>query len=417
MLRKALSMLAGLAVIAAVSGCSGSAADTKVQLTFALWDASMKPSEEQIIRDFEKENPGITVQIQLTPWDQYWQKLKAAASGGEAPDVMWMNAPNFQLYASNGMLLPLSKYIDRDSVDLGVYAKAVTDSFVLKGEQYGMPRDNTTIGLWYNKTLFDAAGVKYPTDDWTWADARAAAAKLTNKSTGTYGIAAALNSQSNFYNTIAQAGGYVISPDGQHSGYDDPASVEGIAYWTDFIAAGHSPTLQQMTDTEPLQLFQSGKVAMMYGGNWLAGTFAKTDTAKKFNVAALPAGKKRATISTGLAEAISAKTKHPDAAWKLVEFMGRKEAAQTRAESGTVIPAYSSQAQGWVSSVPQYHLQSLVDQIAVAVPYPVSKNTDAWAAEEPKILGEAWSGKQTPLAAAQRMATTMNEALKAEQAR
>jgi len=411
---KILSALSALALLM-VAGCNDSGAGGNVELTLALWDVSMKPSEEQIIRDFEQANPGVTVQIQVTPWDQYWQKLKAAASGGEAPDVMWMNSPNFQLYASNGVLLPLSKHIAQDKVDMGVFAKAVTDSFVFNGEQYGMPRDNTTIGLWYNKSLFDAAGVKYPTDRWTWADAKAAAAKLTNKKTGTYGIAANLNSQSNFYNTIAQAGGEVISPDGRHSGYDTPAAVEGIKYWTNFIAAGNSPTLQQMTDTDPVQMFQSGKVAMLYGGNWLAGTFAKVDTAKKFDVAALPAGHKRATISTGLSEAISTKTKHPDEAWKLVKFMGSKEAAGIRAASGTVIPAYTSQSQAWVSSVPQYHLQSLIDEIAVSVPYPVSKNTDAWASQEPEILGKAWTGQQTPQQAAAAMAAAMNTALAAEQ--
>ncbi|HEY3558976.1 MAG TPA: sugar ABC transporter substrate-binding protein [Kribbella sp.] len=414
-MRTKIVLVLGILALLLVAGCNKTASGGNVELTLAIWDVSMKPSEEQIVHDFEQANPGVTVQIQVTPWDQYWQKLKAAASGGEAPDVMWMNAPNFQLYASNGVLLPLSKYIAQDKVDMGVFAKAVTDSFVLNGEQYGMPRDNTTIGLWYNKSLFDAAGVKYPTDSWTWADAQAAAAKLTNKKTGVYGIAANLNSQSNFYNTIAQAGGQVISPDGRHSGYDSPAAVEGIKYWTDFIAAGHSPSLRQMTDTDPVQMFESGKVAMMYGGNWLAGTFAKVDTAKKFDVAALPSGKKRATISTGLSEAIYAKTKFPAQAWKLVKFMGSKQAAGIRAASGTVIPAYTTQADAWVASVPQYHLRSLVDEIAVSVPYPVSKNTDAWASQEPQILGKAWTGEQSPQQAATAMAAAMNTALGAEQ--
>jgi multiple sugar transport system substrate-binding protein len=162
-------------------------------------------------------------------------------------------------------------------------------------------------------------------------------------------------------------------------------------------------------------MFQSGKVAMLYGGNWLAGTLAKVDTATHFDVAALPAGQPRATISTGLSEAISAKTKHPEEAWKLVKFMGSKQAADVRAASGTVIPAYTTEAHGWVTSVPQYHLQSLVDEIAVSVPYPVSKNTDAWASQEPQILGKAWTGAQTPQQAATAMATAMNAALSAEQ--
>ena len=78
-----------------------------VTLTYGDVGPTQLPAMKQIIAEFEKENPNITVNVQVTPWDSYWTKLQTAATGGSAPDVFWMNAPNFQLYANGGVLMPL----------------------------------------------------------------------------------------------------------------------------------------------------------------------------------------------------------------------------------------------------------------------------------------------------------------------
>ena len=106
----------GTAVLTALAltlaGCSGdddgggsSDPDEKVTLSYAVWDQTQKPAMEELAKAFTAQHPNITIDIQLTPWEGYWTKLKAAATGGAAPDVFWMNGPNFQLYASNGQLL------------------------------------------------------------------------------------------------------------------------------------------------------------------------------------------------------------------------------------------------------------------------------------------------------------------------
>ncbi|MGV9777833.1 ABC transporter substrate-binding protein [Streptosporangium sp. NPDC003464] len=414
-----LSCLITGAVVATtmLSGCGGGDTDGggPVEISYGIWDLEQQPALEQAAAEFSKRNPDVKVKIQVTGWDEYWAKLKAAATGGAAPDVFWMNGPNFKLYASNGMLLPLADRIAAEKVDMSVFPKSLVDLYTYEGKSYGLPKDFDTIGLWYNKKLFDAAGLKYPDESWTWDDLRAAAKKLTKADKSVQGIAAELNNQATFYNTIAQAGGYALSPDGTTSGYDQPATIEGLKFWTDLIKDGLSPTQQQMTDSKPVEMFESGKVAMYYSGSWYATRFNKnTATKDTIDVAPLPAGRKRAVVTHGGANVVFAKSEHADAAWKFVRFLGSKDAADIIGRSGAVIPAYAGTQQAWIDSAPQFHLKVFIDQLAVSVPYPSSKNTAGWMDEEPKYLSKAWTGEVGIEEAAKDLAAKMNASLAQE---
>ncbi|MFI6741862.1 ABC transporter substrate-binding protein [Nonomuraea sp. NPDC050451] len=388
----------------------------KIELTYRIWDKNQQPAMQQIVDRFQAAHPNIHVTIQLTANQEYWTKLQGDATGGSAPDVFWMNGPHAQLYASNGMLLPLSDQLKADGVDLGNYPSALTAIYSYQGEQYGIPKDFDTVGLWYNKKLFDAAKLKYPDDTWTWETVAEAARKLTDASKGVYGILAPPFNQENFYNTVFQAGGYVISPDGRSSGYDQPATISGLKFWTDLMKAGVSPSVKSMTDTYPAQLFESGKFGMYYAGSWNAIEFAKNDNIKNdVDVAVLPQGARRAVVIHGLANVVYGKTKHPKEATQFAEFLGSKEAAEIQAKTGAVIPAFKGTQEAWVSSMHQFHLRSFLDELPYAVPFPASKNTDAWMTKEATILGPAWSGDKDVAAAAKELATVMNTALREEQ--
>jgi multiple sugar transport system substrate-binding protein len=414
----AAAAAASFALVISAAACSsstgsssGSGGGGKVSLSYGVWDATQIPAMQKVITAFEAQNPDITVSVQQTPWADYWTKLQAAASGGSAPDVFWMNGPNFQLYAANNVLRPLTDL----HPDTSVYPAALAKLYQYKGVQYGLPKDFDTVGLWYNKAIFDAAGVSYPTAAWTWADFQAAAKKLTDPAKGIFGVGANLEGQENYYNTIYQAGGSVISSDGKKSGYADPATIAGLKFWTDLVAAKESPSLKQMTDTAPLNLFESGKLAMFWGGSWDAKAFAGIDSTKSgIDVAPLPAGVKKATIIHGLANVVFAHTSHPAQAEKFAAFLGSQQAAQIEADTGTVIPAYNGTQQSWVKAYPQYHLQSFLDQLPDAVPYPISKNTAAWNALEASLLTKAWDGSEPTDQVAAELAQQMDAALAKE---
>jgi len=403
-----------VAALIALSGCSSSAdADGggEVTLTYGTWQGQDEAMQD-IADAYTAEHPEVTIDIQVTPYKEYFTKLQTSVSGGSAPDVFWMNGPNIQLYASNGVLAPP----DDGGIDSSNYPQGLIDLYTYDGSLYGAPKDFDTVALWYNKDLFDAAGVEYPSAGWTWDDLKAAAAKLTDSASGVYGIAASQFGQENYYNSIAQAGGEVIDADGTTTGYDTPEALAGIELWTDLIADGSSPTAQQMTDTSPEDFFLSGKVAMFQNGSWAGGTYAANpDIADKVDVAPLPAGPEgNQSVIHGLANVVNAKGAHLDAAKQFAEFASSKQAAEIQAETGTVIPAYNGTQDAWVQSVPEYDLQVYIDALETAVPYPVSKNTAAWTSIESEVLSQVWSGALTPEDGLAQLAEQMQAALDAE---
>jgi len=400
-----------------LAGCGESSqANQSVTLRYAIWDKNQAPAMQQIVTEFKKTHPNINVQIEVTPSAQYWTKLETAVTGGSAADVFWMNGPHIIKYASNGVIAPIDDQISADKVNLSNYPSSLVSLYTYQGKHYALPKDFDTVALWYNKPLFDAAGVKYPDETWDWNKLQEAAKKLTNPAKGSWGIAAQMTSQEGFYNTIPQNGGYVISPDKKSSGYDQPEAIGGLKFWTDMIKDKSSPTQAQMTDTTPLSLFESGKVAMLYAGSWDAIEFAQNSYTKdKVDVALLPKGKVRATVIHGLGNVISANTKYPKEAWEFVKFLGSKEAADIQASTGTVIPAYNGTQESWVKSQPQFHLQVYIDELAYAIPYPISKDTAVWDDLETKILTQVWGGQLSPEDGGKQLAQQMNQALAKEQ--
>lgn len=392
-------------------------ASAQVTLHYRFWDLNQAPAMEEIARAFEAKNPGIKVEIEVIPWGQYWTNLETAATGRNLPDVFWLNASNFELYASNGMLMPIDERIaNSDLVSLDDFPSALAAIYSYGGKQYGIPKDMDTIGLWYNKELFDAAGVAYPDETWTWDDLIEAAIAITDEENQVWGIAAELSHQSGFFNTVYQAGGWIVNEDRTKAGHAEPASLEGLKFWTDIINVHKaSPSMAQMADTEPISLFESGRAAMFYTGSWNAVRFNRNEyTRDRVDVAVLPKGKQRAVIIHGLGNVIAANTKHPEEAWKFVEFLGSPEAMAIQAATGTVIPSHLDFQDQWVQSIPQFNLQVFLDQLEYAVPYPVSVRAGHWQQIQIDCLTPAWAGEVSIEEAAAETQRQVQEVLDSE---
>ncbi|MER7243330.1 sugar ABC transporter substrate-binding protein [Kribbella sp. NPDC000426] len=407
-----------LLAAAACSGSSESADNEHVTLTYAIWDQAQSAAMKQIIDEFHAQHPNIDVQVQVTPWESYWTKLQTSITAGSGPDVLWMTMVYAKYYAVGGGIAPLDDQIKDSKLDMGAYVPAVTKAYTVDGKVYGIPKDVNGFGLCYNKLLFDAAKVKYPDESWTWNDVIAAAQKLTNPQKGVFGFVAPEADELSWYLTVPQVGGQIISADGKSSGYGQPATVQGIQFWTDMITKYHvSPTLQQTTDTDPLAMLTSGKVAMRYCGSWEPEEIAAVPYGKaNIDVAPLPAGPdgNRKYYSNGLANSISAKTKHPKQAWEFAQFLGSERAAEIQAKTGTVIPAYQGHADAYAKAMPEFHLQVFVDHLKYAEPFPASTDTAAWRDAATKQFADAWTGKASTADVSQRVAETMNEALAKE---
>lgn len=366
-------------------------ASAQTTISYAIWDNNQLPVHEQIAAAFEAENPDVEVDIQVVPWGNYWDKLQTAVAGGEAYDVFWMNGPNLPVYAGNGVLMNLQERVAADGVDTSVYPRSLVELYSLDGNLYGLPKDFDTIALFYNKDMFDAAGIDYPTADWTWDDLKAAAQTLTTD--GNWGFASTTADQAGYWNFIYENGGQVVNEAGTEVLIGEPAACDAISYLYSFVADGLSPDGATMSSVDPwTQLFPGGRVGMVVGGSWLARTYA--DAEPTIDVAPLPQKVERASIIHGLANVVWSKTDHPDEAWAFAKFLGSEGAATLLAQSGTVIPAYNGFQDAWVESVPEMNLQVFMDATDYAVPYPTAAQGMEWNVKVAEVLGEVWNGNE-----------------------
>ena len=283
--------LAGLFVAAAVavslcacgSGGSGSTAAEKtseaaagtaagggdsVTLTYVTWNENQRGQIQDTIDGFQKLYPNIKVDLQITPWGEYWTKLEAAATSGNMADIVTMHTNVVAKYVNGGKLAQLddlTQYDDTFSYDN--YPEGVTKLYTFGDAHYGVPKDKDCVVLVYNKELFDKAGVEYPNADWNWNDVEEAAKKLTDKENGIYGFAAYNHDQEGWGNFLYENGGSIIDETTHQSGLDKPESIEAMEWYMN-MNANYSPSNEMMAEVNYIELFATGTVAMQTFGNW-----------------------------------------------------------------------------------------------------------------------------------------------------
>ncbi|MBP5159219.1 MAG: sugar ABC transporter substrate-binding protein [Lachnospiraceae bacterium] len=400
-------------ILTTLAGCGSS---TK-EIHYSYWHGAMTPYLQQCAEKFEKANPGVKIVLEETSWDEYWTKLETAASGGAIADVFHLNGPNVAKYASAGVAKPIDDLVAKSGLDLKNYPEALIDLYTVDGKLYGIAMDYDTIGLWYNKELFDAAGLAYPNENWTWDDLANAAAQLTDPSTGVYGIAAGYEAQGGFYNTIPMFGGYVLNEDRTKSGFSLKETRDGIKCWVDLMEAGYSPSQDSLTETNASQQFMAGKIAMITAGDWNAAEFAGDAAFKsKCDCTYLPTvNGKRVSVIHGKANCISASTKYPDEAWAWCEYLAGPEANEILGTVGAAIPSHKDYSDLYFKAFPEFNMGIYKDEaMNCSYPYPTSKTAAEWDELIWNELIEVFSLKKPLDDACDAIATKMDELLASE---
>ncbi|WP_158553259.1 MULTISPECIES: ABC transporter substrate-binding protein [Mesorhizobium] len=414
--RRACLWLMGSAVLAATTTMPAFAAD--VTLSYAMWDQSQQPTFRKIADAFEKKNPGIKIDIQITPFSKYWTKLQTEAANDALPDVFWMNPFNFPLYASQGMLQPIDEKATASGFDVSAIPQPMRAIYSYDGKLYSLPNNRDALVVWYNRKLFKDAGVAEPKDGWSWTDFQTAAKSLTKADAGIWGTAVSLDFRGNVLNSVYQAGGTILSEDRKRAQWNTKEAAEGVQYWVDIIKAGSSPTLEQLASTDANSMFLSGKVAMLQTGSWMGVTFADSKLAKDEDLAVitLPKGPKNGASSTSsLGNMISATAKHPEESYKFVEFLGSKEAADIYTRAGIALSAYPEFDKNFIDHFAKaFDAAPIARQIADTFPMPVSLNSSVWLKATSTALTGIFTGKESVEDGLKKLQTVMQEALDAE---
>lgn len=422
--KRYLAVLTAGVMGASLTACQGSAggADSKNSdsntLTVSIWDNNQLPRLTEIMGDFT-EKTGIGVEIQVVPWDQYWTLLEAGAQGGTLPDVFWMHSNYSQKFMSNDMLLDLTDRVaDSDTIDMANYYEDIAGLYQLDGRIYAIPKDYDTIGLWYNKTMFDEAGLDYPDESWTWETLADAARKLTKEDGSQYGFSsAATYNQDGYYNLIYSMGGSVISEDKKTSLWNSPETKKAMEWWYDNLVTVSMPAQQVMGENTSDVLLGSGKAAIVMQGSWMVAAFRDNEyTAANCDVAVLPKSGDgtRVSIYNGLGWAADANGSHTEEAWKLLEYLGSEEAQKRQAELGVTMSAYKGTSDTWVSCAPEFHLQALLDMSENMVIRPYSRNTKVWEDYSQETMVKAYTGEMTMDEVCEDIAAFMNQQLAEE---
>ncbi len=424
MRKRTVLSAASLTMCLALTACGGSGSqsqggDSGKPLTVAIWDNNQLPGLKEIIGDFTAET-GIEVEIQMVPWDQYWTLLEAGAQGGDLPDVFWMHSNYSQKFMSNDILLDLTDKVAQSStVDMANYYQDIAELYQYDGKIYGIPKDYDTIGLWYNKTMFDEAGISYPDETWTWDTFAEAAEKLTKADGSQYGFTSPASfNQDGYYNLIYSMGGSVLSEDKTKSMWNSEETVAAMNWWYDNLVTKAMPTQQVMAENTPDVMLGSGKAAMVFEGSWMIAAMKGNEyIVSNCDVAVLPKAEDgtRISIYNGLGWSAAADTAHPDEAWKLIEYLGSEKAQKKQAELGVTMSAFMGTSDTWIGCAPEFNLQAYLDMSDNMVIRPYTKNTKVWEDYSQETMVKAYTGQMTMEEVCGDIAKFMDEQIAEEQ--
>lgn len=390
----------------------------KVNISFSLWDEVQKPVFDEIVAKFEEEHPDIHVDVQLTPWSQYWTKLDAAMGADSAADVFWMNT-YLPKYAEAGVLEPLDSYIEKDGIQLSDYVDVVARAYNYNEVQYCMPKGMDTVQVFYNKSIFDKYKVEQPKEGWTWDDMRAAAEQLKNQITkqgsDEYPILMELDPQPSFFNFIVQNGGYVLSEDNKTAGFDQAETVKAYQDVIDLMDQQLMPGSEVLSDTKGTDLFLSQKGAILFMGSWKAAVLDESSFASDIGTISMPKkDDNNHSVIGGLGFAMNAASKEKDAAWELIKYLSGEESNKMQAEAKIDMPALISAQKYYKPNFKHVDANVFFETAKSGELFPTSPSVADWLPSVNEISAKIFAKELTPQEGCQQMQEVTQKALDSE---
>lgn len=316
--RRSLLKTAGAVGIgAAITGTRDvpMAAARQDQVTLTWWDyydgANGEAMEKQIAA-YAEAQPSVTIQRTYIPFADLKQKLLQGAAAGDLPNIVVIDNPDHQAFASLGILEDITDRVGEWG-EGGSYFEGPWTSSMFEDRNYGIPDNSNCLVMWGNDDLMAAAGVQFPT---TWDELTAAAEALTGNDV--YGLAmSGIKSEegtSHFLPFLWQSGADIPT-------IDSEGGRRALQLWTDYVANGHmSKAMLNWKQSDVLGQFQNGRAALMVNGPWQIPVIRAEAPDLKWSVALLPTDQQAATNLGGENTAIIAGGSNIDAAWEFLTW-------------------------------------------------------------------------------------------------
>jgi multiple sugar transport system substrate-binding protein len=300
------------------------------------------------VRDaFERSNPGIGVQLVETPdRDVLIAKLSTAIAGGDPPDLFLLNYRYFGQFAAKGALEALGPRLETSSrLHEDAFYPEALDAFRFGGEPMCLPQNISSLVVYYNKELFDDAGVDQPRPGWSWEEMARAAGDLTTDedgdgTVGVYGLGVdpEVIRVAPF---VWSFGGEVVDNEVRPTRFrfSDPGSTQALQAFLDLRSVlGVVPTEEEAESEDFESRFLNGRLGMLMESRKVVPSF-RTITDFEWDVAPLPVWRRPATILHSDGYCLTSEAAHPDAAWRFLQFALGPEGQRVTAETGRTVPS------------------------------------------------------------------------------
>ncbi len=320
------------------------------------WDATFFERQKQFDQLFMERHPNIIVKAENTPWGEFRQKYVAQAAGGALPDLLYVQFAWAQELIKNGLFIALDDYIAREAdFNIDDFTPASLVSYQRDGKLWGIPYDEGPGNLYYNKDLFDAAGIGYPDDSWDLERLKAVAIQLTqgegpNKIFGLAELPSPGDTLMAPPYLFPFGAEYLTEPKEDFVRINEPAAVAAMEWWQELRDRGAVPSPADLQNVA-WPAFQFGKIAMtMQGGG--APPPIRAGSNFNWDIAKWPKGPQaHKTFSAGSAYMITRDSKNPDAAWiYLNEYISTAGQAYMWGSTGRGSPSRLSAWPSYINS-------------------------------------------------------------------
>jgi multiple sugar transport system substrate-binding protein len=340
-------------VVPAAPTAAPSAATASGRISFMIFgDPAEKAAYENLVTAFELRYPAIEVDlIHIPGQEDYRQRLGTDFAAGTPADILLINYRRYAAFAAKGVLEPLGPYLEQSSLikEEDFYPETIAP-FRWNGTLMCIPQNLSSLVVYYNKNLFDQAGLAYPSADWTWEGFLRAAQALTKDIDGDgapdqYG----LGTEASIFRAapfIWQNGGDLVDNPAAPTrlALDTPAARQAIQWFIDLQVRHHvAPDAVQEEAEDSESRFQSGRLGMFLNSRRGVPAYREI-SGFDWDVAALPRGQQRAGILHADAYCMPTASKNKAATWALIEFANAHEGQTIIAQSGRTVPSLKAVA-------------------------------------------------------------------------
>ena len=315
-----VGLLAGMSMLALAAPADAG----EVRVTVAEYSAKTGPYFDEVKKEFEAANPGITVKFEVGPWDVLLQKMTTDITPGTNADLSIIGTRWLIDFVQQDVAEPLDSYITPDFK--GRFIDTFLSPSIMNGKTYGLPIAASARAMYYNKELFEKAGIAKPPA--TWTELQEDARKI--KAQGAFGFGLQgkeIETDVYYYYAMWSQGTEILNKDGT-SGLGTPGALEAAKLYKSMIDEGLTQPGVTSNNREDVQnLFKQGKVGMMITAPFLSNQIKEEVPNLKYGVAAIPAGPTGARGTYGVTDSIIMfkNSKNKDEAWKLLDFLFTKE--------------------------------------------------------------------------------------------